>query len=438
METIQIIGLLVGIAFLIFGAYKGIGALPLTLAAGLIVVLTNGMPVWESFAGNYLTGYVSFLNSWLLVFASSAVYAKLMEDSGSAVAIAYKCIDWFGRKRVMLVCFVATCILTYGGVSLFVAIYAMAPIMITLFKEADIPKKLTMAPFIAGSCTLTISCLPGSTQLTNVIPSNFLGTGLTAAPVLGIICGVIMFVLCYLYMIWEEKREKKLDHHFEFGPNDDPAKYAERQDLPVAGIAFFPMIILLIIIIGGGRFVSNTSMLIVCGMIIASLLVLVLNWKKFPNKLTLLNAGFGGVINSFGGPCAVVAFGSLVKAAPAFQSIINWLMVQDMNPYIKAAMSTAIICGVTGSSSGGLTITFQTIGDYLLNSGANLESLHRLMAIAAGTLDSLPHAAGYFLMFGYMGLTHKDSYKYAGVTSVLIPIIVLIFVTFPLVLFLGL
>lgn len=86
-----------------------------------------------------MTGYLGFFRDYFLIFAASSLYAKVMSVTGSAVSIGYKFIDWFGKEKVVLIVFLVTAILTYGGVSLFVVVFAMTPIIIVLFKEADIP-----------------------------------------------------------------------------------------------------------------------------------------------------------------------------------------------------------------------------------------------------------------------------------------------------------
>ena len=176
MSMVGIIGLLLAIAILIFGAYKGLGALPLTMIAALVAIVFNGIPLWEGFATHYMAGYTSAYMSYFLMFACSALYAKLMDESGCATAIGYKFIDWFGRKNIMLVTILIVSVLTYGGVSLFVVVYAVAPIMFLLFKEANLPRHLTMACLIVGSATYTMTTLPGTPQLTNVVPTEYLGT----------------------------------------------------------------------------------------------------------------------------------------------------------------------------------------------------------------------------------------------------------------------
>jgi len=424
---IQIIGLFLGIGILIYFAYRGVGALPLTILAGLAVIITNQMDLWQSFSEFYMKGYVGFLNSYFFIFASSALYAKIMEDSGAAIAIGYKFIDWFGKKRAVLIVFLATAVLTYGGISVFVVIFAITPIIMLLFKEANLPRRLAMGPLLAGAATFTMTTLPGSPQLPNVIPTRFLGTNMVAAPLVSTVAAVIMFVTCYLYLKWEERRLVALGETFTYPEGVNPSIYEVNRDaLPPASLSFMPLIILIAIIVGLKNVITNSTALVVFAMLMASAVALLLNWNRVKDKKETFNKGLGGAILAIASPCAVVAFGTLVQNTPAFTNIIQWLLGLNMNAFIMGPLATAIISGITGSSSGGLTITLQTLSDQLMASGANMSIVHRLMAIAAGSLDTLPHSSGLFLMFGILGLTHKESYRFVFVTTVLIPALVCI------------
>jgi len=429
---IQILGLFLGIGILIYFAYKGVGALPLTLIAGLAVILTNGMNIWQSFSEFYMKGYVNFLSSYFFIFAASALYAKIMEDSGAAIAIGYKFIDWFGKKRAVLIVFLATAALTYGGISVFVVIFAITPIIMLLFKEANLPRRLAMGPLLAGAATFTMTTLPGSPQLPNVIPTRFLGTTMTAAPTLSIIAAIIMFVACYAYLKWEENRLVANGETFSYPLGVDPTIYeVDRSQLPPALLSFIPMIVLVAFIVGMKSMFESSTELVVVAMLLASVVAFALNWNRIKNKKETINKGLGGAILAIASPCAVVAFGTLVQNTPAFQSIITWLLSLDMHPYVMGPLATAVISGVTGSSSGGLTITLQTLSDQILAAGGNMSIIHRLMAIAAGSLDTLPHSSGLFLMFGMLGLTHKESYRFVFVTTVLVPALVCILLIVP-------
>ena len=286
MSMVGIIGLLLAIAILIFGAYKGLGALPLTMIAALVAIVFNGIPLWEGFATHYMAGYTSAYMSYFLMFACSALYAKLMDESGCATAIGYKFIDWFGRKNIMLVTILIVSVLTYGGVSLFVVVYAVAPIMFLLFKEANLPRHLTMACLIVGSATYTMTTLPGTPQLTNVVPTEYLGTTMTAAPVLSIICTVAIFALCLLYCTWAKNRAVARGEVWSYPDNVDPALFEikDRSLLPPAWKAFLPIVVLLLVIIVGGRFVSNSTMLATCAMLLGAVLTYVLNFTQFKGK----------------------------------------------------------------------------------------------------------------------------------------------------------
>lgn len=420
-----ILGLVFATAVLVIGAYKGLSALPLTLLAGLVVVLTNGMELWPSFGQAFMSGYVGFFMSFFLIFAASALYAKIMEETGAALAIGYKFVDWFGAKRAVLIVFVTTAALTYGGISLFVVVFAISPIIMILFSEANIPRRLAMGPLLAGAATFTMKSLPGSPQLTNLVPTQFLGTTPTAAPVLGIISAVMMFVGQVIYLNWEERRLKASGEGFTFipGANIDAYK-VDRSELPSAWASFLPMIVVVTMIIGLRNVIEPAAPLVVLSMVVASALAIILNWSRIPNLKALINTGTGGAITAIAAPAAVVGFGSLVQASPAFVLIVDWLIGLDMNVYVMAAVAPSIISGITGSSSGGLQIAMQSLSEQYLASGANLDILHRISAMFAGTLDTLPHSPGLFLMFSYLGITHREGYRFVLWGTVVIPTVV--------------
>lgn len=424
------IGLILGIMILIILAYKGVGALPLTILAGLVVIITNKMNVWSAFSDFYLTGYVGFMKNYFLIFAASSLYAKLMEESGAAIAIGYKFIDWFGKKRAVTVIFLATAVLTYGGVSLFVVIFAIAPIIMVLFKEGDIPRRISVGCLTAGASGFTMTALPGTPAITNVIPTKFLGTSLTAAPIMGIIASIMFIVMSIWYLNWETKRLKDAGEQFTFIPGTDASKYEiDRSKLPSTITSFIPLIVIIVMLLTMKKIVTNSTTLVVLAMVVGTALALILNWNIIIDKKAAINNGLGGTLGALAGPCAVVGFGTIVQNAPAFQEIVSMVLGMNMNPYAKGQLATAVISGITGSSSGGLTITLQTMAETMKASGANLEIMHRLIAIAAGSLDSLPHSSGLFLVLGYLGLNHKEGYRFIGITTVIMPIIICVVLT---------
>lgn len=428
-----IIGLILGIIVLIVGAYKGVGAIPLTLIAGLVVVLFNGLPIWDTFSEAYAGGFAGVVKSYFFIFVFSSIYAKIMEETGCTIAVGYKFIDWFGKKQAMLVSILFVSVLTYGGVSLFVVAFASIPIIFLLFQEANIPRPLAGLPLAVGSSTYTMTSLPGTPQLTNVIPSQYLGTPMTAAPIISILCSIALFVLCMIYSNHEVKKSAAKGESFALPDNYDKEKFSitDRSLLPTPWKAFAPIVVLIVIIIAGSNFITNSALLTSIAMIVAFLLCWVLNRDQLKGKSVKNIATTGSVnaINAMIGLGAVVGFGTIVSGSAAFQSIVNWVLGINMSAYWKGIFSTAVIAGITGSSSGGLRLVYTNMTEYFVASGCNLEILHRLMAIAAGSLDTLPHSSGMFLTFALLGVTHKEAYKYAFWTTVLIPAVVVVIAT---------
>lgn len=109
-----------------------------------------------------------------------------MEDTGLAKSIAKWLILGLGAERAILSIVLAASILTYGGVSLFVVVFAVYPFAAALFKEGNLPKHFIPASIALGAFAPTMDAIPGTPQIQNLIPTNFFGTNAYAAPIAGI------------------------------------------------------------------------------------------------------------------------------------------------------------------------------------------------------------------------------------------------------------
>lgn len=442
-NIVGVIGIVLASAFLMFGAYRKIQALPLMLGGSLIIILTNGMDLWVSFSQYFIRGanpdaiggYLGFFNNLFLVFAASTFYTKAMEETGSIIKVGYKLSEWFGPKRAVLVVFATTAILTYGGISLFVVVLAVAPLVMVLFKEANLPRSFAVGPLAAGAITFTMKSLPGSPQATNVIPTQFFGTDLNAGAFVGILSAVLMIVAQILYMNHAEKKLRaSADFEgFTYMEGTKKENYeVDKATLPPAFKAFLPLIVVVGLIIGlsfaqrAGHIDIAINAIVVGSMLFAGILALVMNPKKVKGAQHLkyiINEGTAGAIRAIAGPAAVVGFGGVVQASPAFTAIVHSLLGMHMNAYGMAAFGASVIGGVVGSSSAGLLISMEVLAEPLLATGANPAVLHRIAATFAGTFDSLPHSTVWFLILPTLGVTHKEGYKYAFWTTVVWPTI---------------
>jgi H+/gluconate symporter-like permease len=191
------------------------------------------------------------------------------------------------------------------------------------------------------------------------------------------------------------------------------------------------MVSLMLIIIIGSHYVKNSTMLAVIAMLIGALLTYVINFDKFREKSlkAIVTKGLNGGIDGIGGLAGVIGFGTVVQSSVAFSAIVAWVLSLKMNPFVEGVLSTMVVSAVTGSSSGGLKIMYASMAQNFINSGVNLEALHRLTSIAAGALDTLPHSPGLFLTFAVLGLNHKQAYKHVFATSVVVPLVITVALT---------
>ena len=218
---VGVIGVLASIALLIYLAFRGWGIIPASLVCSFVVVLTNGAEIWSSLSGSYAEGFKYFIGAFFLIFFFGSLFGKAMGDSGCANSISYALLRAFGAKRALLVIILSTAVLTYGGVNVFVVVFTIYPIAAVLFKEADLPKRLIVGALALGAGTFSMTALPGTPAIQNLIPAQVIGTTPTAAPVLGIVASLIMFTLGFWYLSWQSGVAVRRDEHFVPGPTDD-------------------------------------------------------------------------------------------------------------------------------------------------------------------------------------------------------------------------
>lgn len=433
MTFISFFGMLAGIAVLILLIYKGFHALPVAIISSLVVILTSGLDIWGSLVngpdGSWASTMVGFIQSNLMMFIFGATLGEIMGKSQYGYSIALKLMDWFGPKRAVLIVVLATTILSYGGVSMFVIVFAVYPIAVVVFKEANITKHLMPGCIVAGAGTYVMTCLPGSPAVTNVIPTNYLGTDIYAAPILGIICGIVMFLVNIFYLIHEEKRYRAKGEIFEPGVNEViPDIDAEtRSKAPNFVVAVIPVIIIFVLNLVLINMNVNSVYAVCISMCAAILYIVATAYSRLKGSLKeAINKGASNSINAIMNTCTVVGFGGVIKLAPAFSMVTNFALNLPFAPIISAVVATGIIAGITTSSSGGITMFLELMGADYIARGVNPEVLHRLSAIAAGTLDSLPHSGPNITLCLVVGTTMRKAYKHIGFVSVVAPTITVI------------
>src|SRR4051795_4803093 len=194
---------LAALIFLMFVAYRGYSVILFAPIAALgAVLLTDPMAVLPVYTGLFMDKMVGFVKLYFPVFMLGAVFGKLIELSGFSRAIVSAVIGMLGRERAIISIVLVCNLLTYGGVSLFVVVFAVYPFAAEAFRQSDIPKRLIPGTIALGAFSYTMDALPGTPQIQNIIPTTFFKTDGWAAPWLGVVGAIFILIVGLLYLEW--------------------------------------------------------------------------------------------------------------------------------------------------------------------------------------------------------------------------------------------
>ncbi len=453
-----LLGILVGLGALIWLSFRGWSILVLAPAAALIAALAAGEPLLAHWTQTFMISASGFLAQFFPLFLLGAVFGKLMDDSGSVSTIARFMTERLGPRRAMLAVVLAGALVTYGGVSLFVAFFVIGPMAQALFRAADIPNRLMPAAIALGTSTFTMSALPGTPAIQNAIPMPFFGTTPFAAPGLGIIAAIIMLG----FGLWWLARAEAVARRRGEGYGDAlvaPDTAAEdtlvRERATTAGafdppevhrghhsesgpsilVAILPLIVVILVNLAmsmwvlprldtsflaearwGGIPLSSVSGVwsVIVALISAILILVAFNHRRLPALRDTVDAGANASALPVLSVASLVGFGAVVAAVPAFEIVRDWVLSIEGGPLVSLALSTNILSALTGSASGGMTIALDALGATYMQMAAGLgidpALLHRVAVISAGTLDSLPHNGAVVTLLAVCGSTHQKSY----------------------------
>ena len=470
-----LLGMLVGLGLLMYLSYRGWSVLLLAPAAALVVAAFSGEPLLAHWTLTFMSAAAGFIAQFFPIFLLGALFGKLMEDSGSVEAIAAFMTARLGTGRAMLAVVLSGALVTYGGVSLFVAIFVLVPMAAMLFRTAGIPRRLMPPALALGTMTFTMSAMPGTPSIQNAIPMPFFGTTAFAAPGLGLIASAIMLAFGLWWLGRAEGRARLAGEGFGDGLTPragdvaedgivreraavaqafDPAEAAhgaQGGSRPSAWIAFAPLVVVIAVnllmsllvlprvdasYLEDVRFGEATlaevagvwSVSVALAAAIAT--VVALNFRRFPALRSTMDAGANASVLPILAVASLVGFGAVVAAMPAFELVRDWVLGIGGGPLVSLAVATNILAGLTGSASGGLTIALDALGPTFMaiasETGLSPELMHRVAVIGAGTLDSLPHNGAVVTLLAICGLTHRDAYKDIFMVAVVFPILALV------------
>lgn len=457
---VGILGIMLSLLLLMYLAYRDVSVLVLAPVCALLAVALDGnLPILATYTQIFMGSVGQFIRDYFPLFLLGAIFGKLMEDSGAAAKIAEVVVRCVGVKRAILAIVLSCAILTYGGVSLFVVVFAVFPLARSLFQQADVPLRLIPASIALGSFTFTMTALPGTVQIQNQIPMPFFRTNSFAAPGLGCIGGLIMFCLGLLWLNSRAVRARKLNEGFGAIAREktsEPDSAASDCDalLPTAWTAFAPIVTVVVLNFVFSQVViptwnadyladeqfGRTSLNKLVGiwstilsMLSALILIITLHFRSLEKLKASLAAGARSSLIPIFNTASEYGYGNTIKSLAGFTIVQKFVTgIAPGNPLISEAIAVNSLAAMTGSASGGLSIALKALGDTYyqrgLDAGINPELLHRVASMSCGGLDSLPHNGAVITLLLICGVTHRQGYKDVAMVSVGSPLVATIVV----------
>jgi H+/gluconate symporter-like permease len=422
---LSLLGLLLGLALLIYLTVRGVELLVAAPLCALFVAATSGIAFFPqlaaegapAFTGAYMGGFVGFVQAWFFMFLLGSLFGKVMEASGAADAVAAWIVRRTGPRHAALAVVLACAVLTYGGVSLFVVAFSVFPMALALFKVADLPRRFIPAALAFGSVTFTMTSA-GSPEIQNWIPIKFLGTTPYAAAEVSLVVAVAMALVGYLWLRRMMGRAVASGERFE-ARSDDPA--VEARDLPALWRGALPLGVVLLVSFLFHDSLKESALILSLGLGVTT--AALLNLRQLAGRYaSVASGGALGALVAIANTAAVVGFGSVAKLTGGFQTAVAAMTTLPGDPLIGAALAVSVIAGLTGSASGGQSIALPLIAPHYLDMGVQPDSLHRVVAISSGALDSLPHN-GYVVttLRGICKETYAAAYPAMGALTVIVP-----------------
>lgn len=461
---LSVLAVVVSLALLMWLAYRGVTVLLLAPLMGALAVLLSGEARWllPLYTDTFMRALGSYVLQYLPLFLLGALFGRLMADSGAASTLARWIVRTLGERHAILTVVLACALLTYGGVSLFVVAFAIYPIARNLFEAADIPKRLVPATIALGAFTFTMTALPGSPAIQNAIPIPYFGTNGFAAPGLGLIAAAVMLGGG---MIWLLRRAAAARAAGEgYGQHDEgddskanpspaqaAAEAARHAEVPLT-LALLPLVLVVGVnalftylvfpaldlsfmteryaSLDPSRVTGLWSLLI--ALLVACTTLIVSRLGHWHDLKHTVNQGVFGFMLPLFNTASEVGYGAVIASLAGFGLIRDAVLRASDNPLISEAIAMNVLAGITGSSSGGLSIALQTLGkDYLAMAQAaaiSPELLHRVAVMAAGGMDTLPHCGAIITLLAICKLNHRQSYGDIAAVTMLFPLPALVLV----------
>lgn len=434
--------ILASLAFLMFVAYRGFSVILFApIAAMGAVLFTDPNLVLPMFTGLFMDKLAHFAKLYFPVFLLSAVLGKVIEMSGFAKSIIASVSRFCGPNNAVVAIVLVCALLTYGGVSVFVVVFAAYPFAAEMFKAANLPKRYIPATIMVGGATFTMDALPGSPQIQNIIPTSFFRTDAWAAPWLGLIGAVVVCAACMFYILWLMRAARLRGEGYGDNLVNEPEPFGDEK-LPNPWVAVLPLVTVAVLnkvfsssvipafygktvsfvpaVMGQSAPVVQEVQKVIAlwsvelALIFGIAVCVITAWNSIYTKFaegskTAINGAMLATMNT----ATEYGYGAVIAALPGFLVVADALRAIP-DPLINEAITVTTLAGITGSASGGMGIALAAMSETFMAgataAGIPFEVLHRVAAMASGGIDSLPHNGAVITFLAVCGCTHRESY----------------------------
>lgn len=435
MELVSLLGIVIGLVLLMFLAFKGCNIIWLAPICAMVVAIMGGYSLLDAYLGDYMTGMANYVLSWFPAFFLGAVYGKVMDMTGSARSLADWLVKLIGSKFAVAAVVIPCLLMTYGGISLFVVVFVIYPMGYAIYRAADLPRTLLPGAIAFGAFGITMTAIPGTPQIQNLIPTNYYGTTPMAGLPMSIAAIIIVGIPGYVYLEWRVRQARSKGHHFTPDPKHKEVDHSEK-GLPswhwLAGLIPLIVVVLMLnlfpklLVNAGGPELTSTQAIVIaliCGIVVC----LVMNASQYKIFLTSINEGAIGSMSAIMNTACAVGFGSVVKVVPGFTLLTNAALNMPGSILFSEAVAVNLLAGATGSASGGMSIALEALAPKYMEMaqqiGLSPEYLHRVASLSSGGLDTLPHNGAVLTLLAVSNCTHKESYLDICVTTCIIPVV---------------
>ena len=390
MEYLSLLGIVLGVGIFVFLSFKSVNMFLGTLVATIVVAAFSGLNPYTVITDTYIISFSNYISQYFLLFCLSAVFGRVMEESGCArkIAMALASVTKRSKKNAkffsVMILPLFYVFLSYSGINGFVVVFTVLAIGRELFREVDAP--WILYPYGSGGIQPAMM-LGGSLYITNIMAADGFGTGLDSMMGLSIVCALVCFLVLALMLYMDLKKYEKRNEGFL--PTGEEILKVSLDSMPDDQL---PNLIIAIISMAS----PVVSIMLfdlppVLGLLVGTILCVVLNFKKFTSIKKTIGNGIVSSAAPIVNTCGAVGFGAVLKVVPGCNVIFG--AIDLLPPLYSAIVVNLVFCAVIGSSSSHMPVVINDIVERFTLAGVSPALGQRLTTMSVCAYMT-PHNSG--------------------------------------------